>query len=171
MTNIFWTKLTLISALCFSMGANAEDYVGKHNGDYFSVTFPEDFTAIEINGDEVRIVSPDESVEFYVYSPLWDGQPATYLEIWETEELADESSTITIKEDVYRDNVQTRWVTAQARDGSYIRSYMYQRSCNTSELLDCVSYAFGIKYRDQQAYARYRDAYKAFKASLVQFSD
>lgn len=171
MTNIFRIKLTLTLALCFSISANAQDYLGIHSGNYFSVAFPGDFTAIEINGDEARFISPDEIVEFYVYSPLWDGEPETYLEVNETEELADESSSITAKEDVYRDNVQTRWVTIQARDGSYMRSYMHQRACHTTELLDCVSHVFGIKYRDADAYDQYRDAYKAFKASLTQSAD
>lgn len=169
MSNAFWTTLTFVLALSISAGspANADVY----EGDYFAITYPESFTAIEINGDEASFFSPDDTVEFYVHAPQWSGQPETYLDVKGFEELVDEKSVKSNKEGVYLDHVQVKFATIRARDGAYWRSYMQRRQCHTNAFIDCVSYVFGIKYRDDQALSRHREAYKAYKASLEQFSD
>jgi hypothetical protein len=105
------------------------------------------------------------AVEFYVFSPQWSGDIA---------EIEPDPATERVVEDTRRtrdsvggkDGVQLHWVTVQARDGSYTRAYYDEFDTGLN-----VRKAFGIKYRDQAAYTRYRDLYLAFKNSLVQFAD
>ena len=52
-------------------------------GSWFDIEYPENFTArpTALTTDEAYFLSPDGTVEFFVYSPLWSGDPESYLKI------------------------------------------------------------------------------------------
>ncbi len=62
--------------------------------------------------------------------------------------------------------VKQHWVSVAARNGSYLRAFY-----DEEDTLLNTRYAFGIKYRTQADYDRFRGLYLAFKASLIQFAD
>lgn len=147
----------------------------EYRGWFFDVRYPDDFAASptgpssEYNGqmvvqtDAAQFESPDGSVSFYVYSPLWSGEP-DYLRVASNETLTDERTTTADGGETI-----TKWVTVRANDGSYYRSYVSIREqVGTGSDLHHV---FGIKYADQAAYDRYRDEYIRFKSSLRQYAD
>ncbi len=146
----------------------------RYSGTWFDVEYPSSFkpSPNEINGtnhiktDEARFTSEDGSVEFYVYSPLWSGQ-SNYLTLSDTEDLVGRREVGTPGTGF--DKALTEWVTVKAKDNSYYRSYVhFRKQIDTGSE---YTYTFGIKYKDANAYLTYKDAYIAFKKSLVQFGD
>jgi hypothetical protein len=147
-------------------------------GSWFDVQYPKDFKAslsdmIEqtkndagyVQTDEVSFISPDQSVEFFVYSPMWSGDPLDYLNIKPNEEKIsekiDEKNIDKESKEIYK------YVTLKAVDNSYLRSYVSIKGTGTSE----THHVFGIKYKDQASYQKYRQDYIDFKNSLVQYLD
>lgn len=168
-----------------------EQGVTLYKGSWFDVYYPSNFIAkptkpisistdIKIPGvaprsevitDEAYFVSNDGSVEFFVFSPLWAGDPKNYLIVAPNEELVNE--TIDEKREIdypnqYGDEI-TRWVTIKAKDDSYYRSYIsiYELVGTGSD----VHHVFGIKYKDIESYEKYKESYINFKTSLRQYSD
>lgn len=152
-----------------------------YEGTWFDIEYPSEFTANpqpaedSLNNraqtEEATFTSPDGAVEFFVYSPLWSGEPESYLEVKPSEELVDEKEQVLTEEenpDQYGDRV-IRWVTIEAKDGSYTRSYVSRRA--QVDTGSEVHHVFGIKYENQAAYDKYKDAYEAFKDSLIQYAD
>ncbi len=150
---------------------------GLYRGSWFDIVYPQDFAAsplapttsyqglISVTTDEARFTSPDGTVEFYVYSPLWSGEP-DYLKLapGETminEKTAESGSGITAR--------LVRWVTYRADNGSYYRSLISIKDQVGSG--SDLHHVFGIKYTDQAAYERYQAAFVTFKESLRQYAD
>ncbi len=150
---------------------------------WFGISYPSSFTArptepttqynenTYIQTDEAYFTSSDNAVEFFVYSPLWSGNPKTYLTIAQTETMVSEDTKETLASDAneqYGDSI-TRWVTVKANDGSYHRSFVsIKEQVGTGSELHRV---FGIKYTNEAAYNTYKAAYMAFKESLAQYAD
>ncbi|MBP9732318.1 MAG: hypothetical protein KBD29_02575 [Candidatus Magasanikbacteria bacterium] len=148
-----------------------------YRGYYFDIEYPSDFVPSPLSPttmyegveykqtDEALFLSPDESVEFFVFSPLWAGEP-TYLKILATEEIVDEKIE---ESDSNYGKRMVRWVTVRAKDSSYYRSFISikERGDDGSE----VHHVFGIRYKDSQSYERYKEAYVSFKESLRQYAD
>ncbi len=135
-----------------------------YKGAYFEVKYPKGFRArasirSDENPDSAFFTAPDGSVEFYVYSPLWNGEP-TDIEINE----ATESYVAQNMEE--KGGIKIRRVTIRAKDGSYTRSFEDTENTNTNNRT-----VFGIKYRNQKAYDQYRQRYLIFKKSIRQFAD
>lgn len=140
------------------------------HGTWFDVRYPPGFTVrtgaagcIEGAGcDSAFFRSPGGDVEFYVYSPLWSGDPSVDIAMDPSvERLVDNREQV-------EGPKTTRWATVAATDGSYTRS--------TVDIIDDnfgspLRHAFGITYADAATYAAWREAYLAFKASLVQYAD
>lgn len=155
---------------------------GLFKGSYFEIKYPHNFKAmpespiiiiennIFIETDEAYFTSPDNSVEFYVFSPLWSGDPE-YLDISENEKLIGEEIQ-EIKENERDGQIGDReiiWRTVRAKDGLYYRSIMSIREqIGTGSELHRV---FGIRYKDQTAYEKYKDEYLRFRESLIQYAD
>ncbi len=144
-------------------------------GTWFDVKYPPGFTAragatncIEVGRcDSAFFTSPDGKVDFYVMSPLWAEDAAPDLALRSTERLVEER-TQEDTSDAERGPKITHWVTITARDGSYTRSWVDIKDENYG---GWVNHTFGIKYKDAASYAGWRDAYLAFKGSLVQYAD
>ena len=148
--------------------------MASFNGSWFRVEYPTNFSVSPsgpvdkyddyefVSTDEARFTSPDGTVEFFVFSPQWGGDPKNYL-IQQSNEITVESS----EEKANSDDpfaVSHRWVTYEDKNGKYTRSYH-------SLMTESTHHVFGIKYTDRKMYERYKAAYLAFKSSLQQFAD
>ncbi len=139
----------------------------KFKGAYFEINYPPGFRArqslasnsFEGQFDSAFFTAPDGSVEFYVFSPLWNGQPEDIERNPAIEDVVSEQSEL-------KGALKTRRVTLKAKDNSYLRSFEDTENTETN-----TRKVFGIKYKDQAAYAKYRSQYLRFKQSLRQFSD
>jgi hypothetical protein len=195
--------LAMLSVLCLCPSqsapqscpgrAPATDGWTTYDGAFFSVEYPPGFTVRPSLRaglsfperepyESAFFTSPDGLVEFYVFSPQWDGEPTDILLKPETEKL---SSTRTETEERpwgkdasgHELSLRTRatWVTVAAKDGSYIRSYLDIRTsfAEVGDPDDSIlsRRTLGIKYADRSAYSRYRDRYLLFKQSLCQYAD
>lgn len=147
-----------------------------YSGTWFDVQYPSTFTVRpgraycipEAGCDSAYFSSPDGAIEFYVFSPQWSGDPMLDLAVNSaTERQVDEKTAVDSSDPVYGPRT-TRWVTIAAKDGSYTRSYVDIVDENGGSR---VRHAFGIRYKDQATYTKWRDVYLQFKASLVQYSD
>lgn len=141
-------------------------------GNWFDISYPSNFNSrptqplVEaedysfIETDEAFFLSPDEQVEFFVYSPQWGGNPLNYLELAENEEPESEKTTV----DEIDPSIISKWVTYKDKNDQYFRSY-YSKETESTHLV------FGIKYSDQASYDFYKEDYTAFKKSLIQYAD
>lgn len=157
-----------------SMPAEAKVQLASFNGNWFSVDYPENFTASPnapiqthnnykfIETDEARFTSPDGTVEFFVFSPLWSGNPKDYLAQKSNEKIVSSSEDKASSDDPFA--VSHKWVTYEDKDGKYTRAYH-------SLMTESTHHVFGIKYTNRKMYERYKAAYLAFKKSLQQFAD
>ena len=135
-----------------------------YKGAYFAIKYPAGFSVrpslrSDENPDSAFFAAPDGSVEFYVFSPIWNGEPRD-IEINEATESYVSQNTQT------RKGIKIRRVTIRARDGSYLRSFEDTENTNTNNRT-----VFGIKYLDQNTYNRYRQTYLTFKKSITQYAD
>jgi hypothetical protein len=109
--------------------------------------------------DSVFFSAQDGTVEFYVFSPQWNGIPSDI-------EINPQTEVLVSRDASQKSGKNIRRITIRALEGSYLRSYedTEDTTTNTRKVL-------GIKYVNAAAYNRYRQAYLVFKASLVQFAD
>ena len=133
-------------------------------GAFFEIKYPAGFIVRPSikngqNYDSAFFTSPDGSVEFYIYSPQWNGEPV---------DISIDPNTETYASQMEAENkgTRTRQYTIEAKDHSYTRSY-----ADTEDTLTNTRKVFGIKYRDKQAYNEHRADYLKFKSSLRQFGD
>ncbi|NOQ73624.1 MAG: hypothetical protein GQ574_16580 [Crocinitomix sp.] len=145
-----------------------------YQGNYFSIEYPSNFIAAPleptvttesytfIDSDEATFTSPNGEVEFFVYSPLWGGEPQSYLEQLDNEEITAEKETTDLDEIGFERTI--KWITYSDKDGQYSRSFVSTKTEST----DLV---FGIKSINDAAYEKYKEAYLRFKESLTQFAD
>jgi hypothetical protein len=136
-------------------------------GAYFEVKYPPGFkprkslpsNSFEGQIDSAFFTAADGSVEFYIFSPLWNGKPDDI-------ELVPASEVIVSETTEQKGAVKTRRVTIKAKDDSYTRSFEDSENTETNNRR-----VFGIKYRNRDVYNKYRSQYLIFKNSLRQFSD
>lgn len=98
--------------------------------------------------------SPDKTVEFYIYSFGGEGEATDIVLDTLTEVLVARSRQIMKKagKTIVRK-------TIKAKNNSYERSY------EDTEFKDSGRLVFGIKYKDKNAYQKYRSDYLKFKQS------
>ncbi|EIC19833.1 hypothetical protein [Thiorhodovibrio frisius] len=139
----------------------------SYTGAWFKVWYPDSFRAVpsipsRTSGDGVDSAffrSPDGQVEFYIFSPQWNGEPSDIA-------IDPARETVRAKETKPSGDGQVTWITLDANDGSYARSYQDTVSNGGS-----VRWVVGIKYSSQAAYNRYKSSYLKFKRSLEQYAD
>ena len=144
------------------------------SGAWFQVSYPENFTASPtsptdifgdyefVETDEARFTSPDGTVEFFVFSPQWGGDPIDYLVKKPNETTVDQTEDKANSNDPFA--VSHHWVTYEDKEGKYTRSYH-------SLMTESTHHVFGVKYTNRKMYERYKADYLAFKTSLQQFAD
>lgn len=156
--------LTILSGI-LAIGLSAQ--TATFRGAWFEVDYPADFeargsilseTAGDGTFDSAIFTSPDGEVEFYIFSPLWGGEPDD-IDLTEGEKLS------ASEENKSEKNIVTFWTISGPRN-SYLRSYQKTRNPqeNTTRIV-------GIKYKNRKAYNRYKKQYLAFKFSLRQMAD
>ena len=148
--------------------------MSQFNGSWFRVEYPIGFTASPaspiqnfddykfVETDEARFTSPDGSVEFFVFSPQWGGDPVDYLIEQPNEKTTNNSEEKADSDDPFA--VSHHWVTYEDKEGKYTRSYH-------SLMTESTHHVFGVKYTNRKMYERDKAAYLDFKKSLQQFSD
>lgn len=149
-----------------------------YKGAWFSVAYPSGWkvhpvaqSTSSVSGfDSARFTSPDGSAEFYVFSPQWNGDPKEIALDPAREVLVshrvEHASRDKMSGGGFVSNNVSNWYTARARNNSYLRSWVGVEDKGLN-----VRHVFGIKYRDQQTYQKYRAQYAHFCKSLEQFSD
>lgn len=154
--------------------------IALYRGSWFDIEYPENFTASPltptntydevtlVQTNEARFTSPDGTVEFYIFSPLWGEDPDDYLEVGPAEEFVSEKDDESIPDTEFDKRI-VRWVTVKATDGSYFRSYVSIRDQFDTGF--SLHHVFGIKYKDNASYEKYKDSYVSFKNSLRQYAD
>jgi hypothetical protein len=101
--------------------------------------------------------SPDNLVEFYIFSPYMSGQ-ATDILIRPKEKLSSSKSQT-------KGGKTITWWTITALDGSYSRSYQETKYNNAG------NWVIGIKYKNASALEKYKKEYAVFKASFYTYGD
>lgn len=131
-----------------------------YKGEWFDVRYPADFTVVGTGEEDgVSFRSPDREVEFYVFSPLWNGTSA----VAQQHDVNEDVETMTQERS---GSALIRRFTYLAKDGSYRRSFE-----DTEDTTHNTRHIFGVRYRSLNALARYRADYMTFKKSLQQYSD
>ncbi len=140
--------------------------ISKFTGAWFEIKFPSSFTVkpslkstSKKGYESAFFISPDNDVEFYIYSPQWNGN-ATDIDL-------NPNSERIVSDITQAHNNQTiRYYTYESNDKSYTRSYQ-----ETIEGGGALKWIIGLWYKNQSAYNKYKKQYLAFKSSLVQFAD
>lgn len=156
----------MISVMCTVSFAGAAQAWRTYAGAWFEIKYPANFqvrpslpSASGQGHDSAFFSSQDGAVEFYVFSPQWNGEPSDIAlrSRWET----------AVSQTTQRSGSKViRRATIRARDGSYTRAFEDVEDTTTN-----TRRVFGIKYLNQAAYNRYRQNYLTFKQSLRQFAD
>ena len=138
-----------------SIHPEAPVQMATFSGSWFQVEYPNDFIAsptspIDVFGDyefvetdEARFTSPDGTVEFFVFSPQWSGDPIDYLVEQENEKTVDQSEEKANSDDPFA--VSHHWVTYEDKEGKYTRSYH-------SLMTESTHHVFGVKYTNRKMY-------------------
>jgi hypothetical protein len=147
----------VIAGLLILCGAGP---AGKlYKGNWFQVRYPSAFTAKKSTNDSAFFKSKDGSVEFYVFSPQWNGDPKDIA-------LNAKKESVVAQSTQRKGDVVVRRRTIKANNGSYQRSVE-----DTEDTKLNTRKAFAIKYKNAKVLAKWRKEYLAFKKSLVQFAD
>ena len=152
----------LVIPVSLSRSVQGDEEWRSFQGAWFAIKFPPGFRVrpslpsnSAVNGfDSVFFTAPDGSVEFYVFSPQWNGLPSD-IEV-------DPMIEVLVSSDVtQRSGKSIRRVTIAARDGSYQRIFedIQDNVTNTRRV-------FGISYVNIAAFNYYKETYLTFKASL-----
>lgn len=137
-----------------------------YTGAWFKVQYPANFEVVareesstsSEGNDGVSFVSPDGSIEFYVFSPQWSGE-SQWVHAKEGEAKSESSTEA-------EGSQTTTWVTLAGPKGAYERSYAdtFDPTLNTRHI-------FGFRYPNKAAYGEWKEVYVKFKQSLEQFAD
>jgi hypothetical protein len=150
------SKIIIAVAVLFTIQATAQ--FNTFRGAGFEVNYPASFRAhgapgaLELNPESVFFSSPDNLVEFYIFSPMHKGV-ATDIALKSNEKLAPgevSNGKTTI----------AKFWTIIAKDNSYERTYQESIDVKTGD-----NWVIGLKYKNQAAFNKYRNEYLAFKKS------
>ncbi len=151
------SKIIIAVALFVTIQATAQ--FNTFRGAGFEVNYPASFKAhgapgsLELNLESVFFTSPDNLVEFYIFSPIHKGGVANDIALKANEKLAPgevSNGKTTI----------AKYWTIIAKDNSYERTYQESIDVKTGD-----NWVIGLKYKNQAAFNKYRNEYLAFKKS------
>jgi len=159
----------VVLALSVLPSASQADWK-KYEGAWFDIEYPGDFSvrpsmpSLSREGfDSAFFLAPDSSVEFYVFSPQWSGEPEDFS-------INAASETIVSMSKETLDDGEVSHFTVRAKDKRYWRS-MEDTVVRVNGEEIGVRYAFGIKYTDEKSYQKYRPQYLKFKSSIRRYAD
>jgi len=159
--------LLFITSLSFiiSLPTLAQSKWKTYKSEWFDIKVPSNFKVQAPKDEEskwpcVFFTSPDRKVDFFV---------CTAKRIFEVPKdiLLDSTTEILVEEkneDLGIDKMS--WQTIKAKDNSYTR-LIFMKGENTNYL----DVAFGYKYKNKEAYEKYKSTYEKFKKSLIQWTD
>ncbi len=101
-------------------------------------------------------ISPDKTVEFYVYSFDGEGEATDIALDTLTEVLVARTKQV-----IKKPAKVIRRMTFKAKNGSYIKSY------EDTEYADSGRLVLGLKYKDKKTYEKYKADYLKFKKSYA----
>jgi hypothetical protein len=150
------TKILTAIAVFFALQVTAQ--VNIFRGPGFEISYPTSFKShgapgsLDINPESVFFSSPDNLVEFYIFSPMGRGV----------------ANDIALKSNEKQSAVQAtngkatnaKFWTITAKDNSYERTYQESIDVKSGD-----NWVIGLKYKNQAAFAKYRNEYLAFKKS------
>jgi hypothetical protein len=149
-------KIIIAVAVLFTLQATAQ--LNTFRGTGFEIKYPTSFKAhgapgtLEMSLESVFFSPPDNLVEFYIFSPQTSGVANDILvrsnEKQSQVELQKGGSSL------------IKYWTISAKDGSYERTYQETVDVNSGD-----NWIIGLKYKNQSAFAQYRNDYLAFKKS------
>jgi hypothetical protein len=157
--------LFLVCLMSNTLSAQTKTFSGA----WFDIKYPAKFKAkasmksasSSTGCESATFTSPDNSVQFYVFSPQWNGD-ATDIALKKNEKIISSQIDTTGER---REQTIKIWTIA-ANDSSYSRSYQEKENLELN-----VKYVVGIKYKDKASYEKYKKQYLAFKGSLIQYGD
>ena len=165
--------LLLIALACFSLspflrsaGAAIPAGWGSFHGNFFVIGVPPGFVAKPRGNpggggksDAVSLWNKASSVEFYVFSPQWNGRA-------EIMEVAQGAEVLTSKESNRTGSVLEVQLTITARDRSYVRFVISRTKENEN-----TNTTWGIRVPNMKVYEQIRPTYVRWKQTLEQFAD
>ena len=135
-------------------------------GNFFKIGVPPGFVATAQGergsggkSDAVRLWNEKLSVEFYVFSPQWNGQAII-------KEVAQRTEVLTSRESKRVGNVLEEQLTITARDKSHIRFVVSRTKENEN-----TNTTFGVRVPNMKVYEQIRPTYVRWKQSLEQYAD
>ena len=150
----------LVALCCLGVAAPASKLF---TGPYFTVGYSASFAARKSLADSAFFRAKDRSVEFYVFSPIWNGDPKDVAANPAREAVVTRTRERRI---VKKEEIVVIRETIRAKNGAYIR-YVEDTENKTLD----TRHVFGIKVKSAKVMAKWRAAYLAFKKSLVQYAD
>lgn len=160
-------RLSKDSLASLNTALPGEPGIKIYKGAWFAISYPEAFTvqpslpsATSSEGNESAFfTSPGGEVSFYVFSPQWSGTP-TDIALQPNEKIISRDSSYSQE----RRSMAINW-TIEANDKTYRRSYQ------EIKMDENINWIFGIKYKDEAAYNKYKQDYINFKNSIIQYAD
>lgn len=136
-----------------------------YQGAWFDIAYPRGFAVHErepsasgAGHDGASFISPDGTVEFYVFSPQWSGTSQWCR-------LRAGESVVSQTRQQEGDKTVT-WTEVAVGDAAGHRAWVEIANPTLN-----VNHCFGIWFMHQEDYDRYQTRYVAFKESLVQYAD
>ena len=165
--------LLLIALACFPLSPFLRSAVaaipagwGSFHGNFFVIGVPPGFVARPRGNpggggkfDAVSLWNKTSSVEFYVFSPQWNGRA-------EIMEVAQGAEVLTSKESNRTGSVLEVQLTITARDRSYVRFVISRTKENEN-----TNTTWGIRVPNMKVYEQIRPTYVRWKQTLEQFAD
>jgi len=164
-------RVFLMCSLCAAalLPASADDVPAgwqTFRGNYFIIGVPPGFVATPQGDpggggrhDEVSLWNAELSVEFYVYSPQWNGEALIM-------EVGTRAEELTSSESKRTGNIEEKQLTITALDKSYTRFVV-----SLTNVAENTNKTFGIRVPNVKVYERIRPTYVTWKKSLTQFAD
>ena len=144
--------------------------VSTYEAEHFRIKYPITFK-VKHSKDEGYFTSPDGTVTFYVYGINTATGRNHYIKVKSSEKELSSDSKKEGLDNEYYDYQISGWGTFKAKNGSYYRAYIAKRKCNTKGkefYSNCRYEIFGIRYKNEESYHRYRDDFMLFKRSFVE---
>lgn len=132
-------------------------------GAWFQIQYPSHFIAtgsmksLTADGfDSAVFTSPDKQVEFYIFSPQWEGE-ANDIKLHLHEKISSSKTQIS-------GDTEITWWTIVSLNGLYQRSYI--QKTNTIYHTTCV---FGIKYKNSKVLDVYKKNMQILRSAYNHF--
>lgn len=158
-------RLLAFTLLVLTAAAAVPGGWGTFRGAFFEVGIPPGFKASGQmpnpggRSDAVSLWNADTKVEFYVYSPQWNGRSNYAGPIAGQEKL-------TSRETSRQGNVAEEQLTISALNGSYVRFIVVRVKENEN-----TNTTFGVRIPNMGVYQQIKPTYVRWKQTLSQFAD